>query len=178
MVQLFDGAASTGSQVALSIWADGSVYVNFTTDTGIDFAGNLFGYYLDSRVGHPGWTGGLWYSDTSLNVDQQDHMYAYQGKGIDLVQILPLAAGIWDTDEYILAWEDLHSQHWDDGDGIHQTGEWPGPTLPDGTVTAVEPDFSDFVVMVESVDPVPAPGAVLLGLLGLGVVGLKLRKYA
>jgi hypothetical protein len=32
--------------------------------------------------------------------------------------------------------------------------------------------------MVESVVPIPLPGAVLLGILGLGVVGLKLRKYA
>jgi hypothetical protein len=167
-VQIFDGAASTGSQALLSIHGDGSVYVNFL-DSGLDFGGNLFGYYVDSTSAPQPWTGGVWHSDTSLNVDQQDHMYAYQGKGIDTIQILPFAPGIWDTDEYVLAFEDLHSMHWGNQNGINDGyPEW----------SDTEPDFSDFVVMVESVDPVPAPGAVLLGLLGLGVVGLKLRKYA
>jgi hypothetical protein len=50
-VQIFGGGQTTGSQALLSIMADGSVHVNFG-DTGIDFAGNSFGYYLDSTVGH------------------------------------------------------------------------------------------------------------------------------
>ena len=73
----------------LSLLADGSVLVNFL-DSGIDFSGNSFGYYFDSIVGHPGWAGGIWYSDTSLNIDSRDHMATYQGKGIDTVQILHL----------------------------------------------------------------------------------------
>jgi len=166
-VQIFDGSAYVGSLALVSIWADGSVFVNFT-DTYVDFAGNLFGYYLDSRNGHPDWTGGLWYSDTSLNADRMDHMHAYQGLNIDTIQIGSLSPGVWSSAEYLLAFEDLHLMHWGNQDDITvRPPEW-GDT---------EPNFSDFVVMVDSV-PVPVPGAVLLGLLGLGAAGLKLRKHA
>jgi hypothetical protein len=165
-VQVFDGASTTGSQSIMSILADGSVHVNFI-DTGIDFAGNAFGYYVDSTLGHPGWTGGLWYSDTGLNADGQDHMYAYAGEGIDTIQILPYSPGLWDVDEYILAFEDLHSMHWGDQNGINDGyPEW----------SDIEPDFTDLVVIVESVTPVPAPGAVILAGIGTALVGYWRRR--
>ncbi len=37
--------------------------------------------------------------------------------------------------------------------------------------------MSEFAVAKLTVAPVPAPGAVLLGMLGLGLVGLKLRRF-
>ncbi len=81
-------------------------------------------------------------------------MYAYQGEvsNPDRIQIPPFAEGNWTNNMYMLAFEDL----WNGGDR----------------------DYSDFVVMMESVTPVPVPGAVLLGMLGLSAAGIKLRKYA
>lgn len=96
MVQVFSGADTTSSQVTVSILVDGSVRVN-GADTGIDFAGNLFGYYLSSP-------GVIRYSDENLN-GGVDYMVAYQGTG-DQVQIPGYFAGEWTPNEFILAFED------------------------------------------------------------------------
>lgn len=39
-------------------------------------------------------------------------------------------------------------------------------------------DYQDLVVELELAAPVPAPGAVILGILGLSAAGMKLRKHA
>lgn len=93
---------------------------------------------------------GTWYSDTDLNVDQFDHMLVYQGKNVDNVALAGLSHGLWTDNEFVLAFEDQRGG----GDG----------------------DWQDLVLMVESVVPVPVPGAVLLGVLGLGAAGMRLRK--
>jgi hypothetical protein len=147
-VELFDGAATVGAQKLLSILANGSVVVNFVA-TGTVFAANNFGYYLDSSAQT---AGGMFYSDTTLNADQTDHMVAYQGEG-DIIQVPPFSAGPWGANEYALAWEDLA------GGG--------------------DRNFTDMVVLVESVSPVPDGGATVamfgLSMLGLGAVRRKLK---
>jgi hypothetical protein len=98
-VQVFGGSAGGGDQAIISILADGSVKVNFV-DTGVDFSGNLFGYYLDGADGRH-------YSQKSLN-GGSDMMIAFQGDG-DTIQIPGYAAGTWSPNEFILAWEDLRN---------------------------------------------------------------------
>ena len=141
-VQVFAGVASAGDQAVVSIAADGSVFVNFV-DTGINFAGNNFGFYLDSTAGGAG--GGVFYSDTSLNSDSFDHLYAYAGNDSDVIQLPGKAPGVWTDSEYLLAWEDI--------------------------VGGGDQDFDDFVVMVESITPVPDAGTSI-ALLGLALTGL------
>ena len=141
MVDVFTGANVPGNQAMLSITAAGAVYVNGAFQA--NFSGTSFGYYLDSSFYA---NGGIWRSDTALNSDGSDHMYAYQGKNIDQVAIFPWPAGTWTDSEYVLAFEDL-------------------------TASASDWDFTDMVVMVESVETrVPEPGVLLL--LGSGFVGL------
>jgi hypothetical protein len=136
-VTLFEGSATAGAQVLLSLKADGSVFVNLA-DTGVDFAGDSFGYFLNSPASEGG---GLFHSDTSLNDDDLDHMLAYKGIGEEL-QLPGYAPGSWTPNEYILAWD-----------------------------TGLDPlNYTDFVVMVESVEPIPEPGTVFL--LGAGLLGL------
>lgn len=107
-VQLFAGSASAGgagSKAVFSILDDGQVVRNIVDETGVYFAGNLFGFYLSTP-------GNLWYSDMSLNGDGADHMIAYQGTG-DTVKIGNTQAGSWGSNEFIMAWEDLSQSQWD-----------------------------------------------------------------
>jgi len=151
-VMVFDGAATTGTKALLSIYDNGDVELNFNL-TGVTFSGNQFGFYLENPVNpdNPQDVSYIWYSDSTLNNDD-DHMYAYQGEN-DTVKIGGAAPGLWTPSEYVLAWEDLPFSNSDK-------------------------DFTDFVVMVESVNPVPVPGAILLGFLGMSAAGLKLRRFA
>jgi hypothetical protein len=97
-VTLFSGAATGGTKTAVSMDDAGNVYVAFIA-TGVQFAGNAFGYFLSGP-------GGTFYSDFSLNSDGADKMVSFRGEG-DRVKLPSTPAGDWTANEYILAWEDV-----------------------------------------------------------------------
>jgi hypothetical protein len=99
-VTLFSGTQSEGAHSFLSIAGNGSIYVNGMY-TGIDFAANQFGFYMDANGDDV-----YYYSDSALNANGADHMAAYQGTGNTQVQLGMWSSGTWTTDEYILAFED------------------------------------------------------------------------
>ena len=135
-VQLFSGSASAGATTSFDIGSDGTVYRN-DMDTGATFATNLFGFYLNTPAG-------LWFSQGDLNADHADHMVAYQGVGDHLT-----GGRTWGPDQFLLAWEDLASNSWDQ-------------------------DYNDFVLFVRGVSGVNVPEPGTLGLLGLSIVGIGL----
>lgn len=97
-VVVFDGVSGAGAQSLISIKDDGSVYVKFA-DSGVDFAGNSFGFFIEGP-------GGTYYSDTLQNADGFDHMVAFQGKN-QLIKLPDVSAGNWLPTEYLLAFEDV-----------------------------------------------------------------------
>lgn len=148
-VELFGGSDEPGAQVLLSVLADGSITVNFN-DAGTDFPSTWFGFYLDSSDTG----GGIWYSDTALNSDGEDHMAVFQGTDTDWVVLPGFSPGPWTDNEFVLAFEEQtgSSSDWD---------YW---------------DYTDMVLMVGSVTPIPEPATMLLfgsGLLGLACLGRR-----
>ena len=93
-VELFSGAAGVGSRAVLEITDDGSVFKNLV-DTGVDFSGNLFGFYLDTPDGR-------FYSDSGLNAGYADHLAAYRGVD-ELVKLPGVNPAPWTSSEFILA---------------------------------------------------------------------------
>ena len=172
-LQIFPGSADAGFARTLFVGASGEVWLDYMYNTPGDplsglrpvdatFPNQQYGFYLDStglttgsspNIGY----GDMFYSDTSLNPDNEDHMYAYQGVGDKMY--IPTPTGTVEKtirdNYYILTWEDLNaSAGWTDR------------------------DYEDLVVLVESIQPIPVPGAILLGILGLSAAGIKLRRFA
>lgn len=140
-VQLFAGSASAGTTSLFNIGGDGRVYGN-SGFTGVTFTSNLFGFYLETPEG-------LWYSQSELNQDGADHLVAYQGQG-DLIDT-PFGERLWTSETFLLGWEDLSSQRWDQ-------------------------DYNDFVLTVSGVKGVAVPEPMSLGLFGAGLAGLAFAR--
>ena len=154
-LQLFSGPASAGATTTL-INNGGGSYTAFyltgqgptTTKTASFGTTNLFGYYLSGP-------GGTFYSKVSLNQDPGSiyangtpHMVAYDGNNSTALRTsnstgTGTISGLFLSNEYLLAWEDQSYLNSD-------------------------LDYNDFVILVESVHPVPEPA--VLGMFGLGML--------
>lgn len=152
-IQLFNGSATQGNYSLLTVFSNGDIVANHFSLTGV-FLGQDSGMFSSATFGfYLSAPDDVFFSDTNKNTDGVDHMLAYQGTNTDTVKIGNLSPGLWTNNEYILAWEDLS------GGG--------------------DMDFQDMVLMVESVNPIPEPGTILLlggGLLGLAYI--KRRRQA
>ncbi|HJR10572.1 MAG TPA: DUF4114 domain-containing protein [Rhodanobacteraceae bacterium] len=151
-LQLFSGPASAGWTTTLINTGSGN-YTATYFDAGGIFKGqssvhfgvtNLFGYYLGAASNTP-----TFYSDPKLNQDPGStyangtpHMVAYDGNNKTVLKT-GNTSGTFLSNEWLLAWEDTAFANSD-------------------------LDYNDFVVLVESVHPVPEPA--VLGMFGLGVL--------
>ena len=139
---------SNGGQAMLSVFSNGDYKVNLGSGGSATFSTvNYFGFYLTTPSG-------TFYSLPSLNEagditypNGTPHMLAFEGNGSKIKPLNGLAGGIWGPNEWILAWEDQR--------------------FPDSDL-----DYNDFVVLVESVHPVPEPA--VLGMFGLGALMIGL----
>ena len=152
VLQLFSGQASAGWSTQLQNLGGGNYTATyfdangaFISQSSVHFgATNLFGYYLSGP-------GGTFFSDASMNAaggntypNGAPQMVAYEGDNMTTLKT-GNTSGLFLPNEYLLAWEDT---------------PWASSDL----------DYNDFVVLVESVHPVPEPA--VLGMFGLGVLML------
>jgi hypothetical protein len=115
-----------------------------------------FGFYGYNAVSGEGYL----YSEDSLNPLGLARILTYESEG-DIVTIGDPPA-FNDINHWYVAAE--IGNYYSLGGDVLDTGD-PG-------------DFSDIVIQMESIRPIPVPAAILLGILGMSVAGLKLRKFA
>lgn len=149
-LQVFRGADGTLDTRSISVTPTdaGNYYVEVRRPNGAVvssgfFASERFGFYLAAERESV-----FFFSDTALNGDGTDHMYAYQGNGSRFKN----RNETFDPTMYIMAWEDLLNG----GDG----------------------DYQDMVILTKNIAVVPLPASLALFASALGLVGGAFRRRA
>jgi hypothetical protein len=152
-LQIFSGPNSAGTSRNITVTQSGSDYLFEIWQDSMLMASALFGSEtFGFYIGTPQDGGQTFYSDTGLNPDGVDHMYAYGGGDSVFTDddIVPdsLQNTLFGPNSYLLAWEDL----------LHG-GDY---------------DYQDFVIAMSNVTPVPLPTSLLL--LGSGLILASIRR--
>jgi hypothetical protein len=158
---IFDGAASPEDMALIQFYANGDIYVNFAKAAS-GFSSD-FGFYVDvyeASVDAGGDADSATLDYTLLSEDDKNkggvaQAVVYQGDNETQMQIGALAPGLFTDDEFIIAFEGMRLDLTDDAG-----------------------NYDDLVVMVESITPIPAPGALLLAVFGLPMAGWVKRRLS
>lgn len=158
------GSYSQGDSVSIDFLPGSGQVISFSSSAGtIDSTNNYFedfGFYINRLDANGRIEGNRYYSEDILNLQMDTtngdpRFLTYKALG-EMVTI----GGLTGTD----------AEHW------YVCAEaWDYEN--NGYSNTLGADFSDFIVLMESINPVPVPGAVLLGIIGLSAAGIKLRKY-
>lgn len=158
-LDIFAGSASAGATATITVTqVSGGYNVSVNGGAATLFSSQNFGYYLRTPGQNGAPSGATFYSNTALNSDGLDHMYAYLGSGQSFRSGWQTATepgkpsrnvwapgGVFGPNDAILAWEDLLS-------------------------SGSDRDYQDMVVLTRQITPVPVPAA--LGFLLVGAAGL------
>ena len=108
--------------------------------------GSTFGFYIETPQSN------VFFTEDSLNNGEAQALI-YQGDGTTTLKIAPHGEFTFTTDKFILAFEDL-----------------------DVYAGLSDEDYNDFVLLVDGLQPVPEPHAMVLFAAGVLVVGAHLRR--